>query len=84
MNGDIKSFNREILSKISQIFSQTKGHYLSENEFFKAINVTQINSDNKTYAVPVITKKKTTLPRHSQIDKHLSEYICKQLEIPKF
>ena len=32
----------------------------------------------------LITKKKTTLPRHSQIDKHLSESICKQLEIPKF
>jgi predicted RNA binding protein YcfA (HicA-like mRNA interferase family) len=31
-----------------------------------------------------ITKKKTTVPRHPQIDKLLSEAICKQLEIPKF
>jgi mRNA interferase HicA len=30
------------------------------------------------------TKKKTTIPRHSQIDKHLADTICKQLEIPKF
>ncbi|MBA2563516.1 MAG: type II toxin-antitoxin system HicA family toxin [Chitinophagaceae bacterium] len=30
------------------------------------------------------TQKKTTVPRHPQIDKNLSEAICKQLEIPKF
>lgn len=30
------------------------------------------------------TKKKTTIPRHPQIDKLLAEAICKQLEIPKF
>lgn len=30
------------------------------------------------------TKKKTTVPRQPQIDKHLTEAICKQLEIPKF
>lgn len=32
----------------------------------------------------IITKKKTTVPRHPQIDKFLAEAICKQLEIPKF
>jgi mRNA interferase HicA len=32
----------------------------------------------------ITAKKKTTVPRHPQIDKHLSEAICKQLEIPKF
>jgi predicted RNA binding protein YcfA (HicA-like mRNA interferase family) len=26
--------------------------------------------------------KKTTIPRHSQIDKNLCALICKQLEIP--
>jgi mRNA interferase HicA len=31
-----------------------------------------------------ITEKKTTVPRHPQIDKHLAEAICKQLEISKF
>ena len=30
------------------------------------------------------SKKKTTVPRHPQIDKQLTEAICKQLEIPKF
>ncbi len=30
-----------------------------------------------------ITKKKTTVPRHSQLDKLLCNLICKQLEIPK-
>ncbi len=29
------------------------------------------------------TKKKTTLPRHPQLDKRLCELICKQLEIAK-
>jgi mRNA interferase HicA len=29
------------------------------------------------------TKKKTTVPRHPQLDKKLCELICKQLEIPK-
>jgi len=29
------------------------------------------------------TKKKTTVPRHPQLDKHLCDLICKQLEIPK-
>jgi hypothetical protein len=28
-------------------------------------------------------KKKTTVPRHSQLDKNLCDLICKQLEIPK-
>lgn len=59
LNKDIQNFNRDILPQITQIFSTIKAHYLSENDFFKAINVTQINSDYKTYAVPVITKKKT-------------------------
>jgi hypothetical protein len=31
-----------------------------------------------------ITKKKTTVPRHTQIDKLLAKAICKQLEIPEF
>ena len=30
------------------------------------------------------TKKKTTLPRHPQLDKLLCDLICKQLEIAKF
>lgn len=30
-----------------------------------------------------ITKKKTTIPRHPQLDKNLCQLICKQLEIPK-
>ena len=30
-----------------------------------------------------ITKKKTTVPRHPQLDKNLCNAICKQLEIPK-
>ena len=30
-----------------------------------------------------ISGKKTTLPRHPQIDKNLSNLICKQLEIPE-
>lgn len=29
------------------------------------------------------TKKKTTIPRHPQLDKRLCELICKQLEIAK-
>ncbi len=29
------------------------------------------------------TKKKTTVPRHPFLDKHLCDLICKQLEIPK-
>lgn len=29
------------------------------------------------------TKKKTTIPRHPQLDKNLCNLICKQLEIPK-
>lgn len=29
------------------------------------------------------TKKKTTVPRHPQLDKHLCDLICKQLEISK-
>ncbi len=28
-----------------------------------------------------VTKKKTTIPRHPQLDKHLCDLICKQLEI---
>ncbi len=31
----------------------------------------------------IVTKKKTALPRHSTIDRHLGDRICKQLEIPK-
>jgi predicted RNA binding protein YcfA (HicA-like mRNA interferase family) len=30
-----------------------------------------------------LTKKKTTVPRHPKLDKHLCDLICKQLEIPK-
>ena len=30
-----------------------------------------------------VTKKKTTVPRHPKLDKHLADLICKQLEIPK-
>ncbi len=30
-----------------------------------------------------LTKKKTSVPRHSQLDKNLCNLICKQLEIPK-
>lgn len=30
-----------------------------------------------------VTKKKTTVPRHPQLDKHLCDLICKQLEIAK-
>lgn len=30
-----------------------------------------------------ITKKKTAIPRHPQLDKNLCDLICKQLEIPK-
>jgi hypothetical protein len=30
-----------------------------------------------------ITLKKTTVPRHPQLDKNLCNLICKQLEIPK-
>ncbi len=29
------------------------------------------------------TNKKTTIPRHPQLDKNLCNLICKQLEIPK-
>lgn len=29
------------------------------------------------------TRKKTTVPRHPKLDKHLCDLICKQLEIPK-
>ena len=29
------------------------------------------------------TKKKTTIPRHPNLDKNLCDLICKQLEIPK-
>jgi mRNA interferase HicA len=29
------------------------------------------------------TKKKTTVPGHPRLDKHLCDIICKQLEIPK-
>jgi predicted RNA binding protein YcfA (HicA-like mRNA interferase family) len=29
------------------------------------------------------TKKRTTVPRHPQLDKLLCDLICKQLEIPK-
>lgn len=29
------------------------------------------------------TKKKTTVPRHNQLEKFLCDTICKQLEIPK-
>lgn len=29
------------------------------------------------------TQKKTTVPRHPSLDKHLCDLICKQLEIPK-
>ena len=31
----------------------------------------------------ILTKKKTTIPRHPQLDKHLCDLICKQLEISK-
>jgi predicted RNA binding protein YcfA (HicA-like mRNA interferase family) len=30
-----------------------------------------------------LTGKKTTVPRHPQLDKFLCDLICKQLEIPK-
>lgn len=31
----------------------------------------------------IVTRKKTSLPRHSEIDRHLAALICKQLEIPR-
>ncbi len=32
----------------------------------------------------IVTKKKTSLPRHPKLDNRLCDLICKQLEIPKF
>ena len=33
--------------------------------------------------INTVTKVKTTLPRHSDIDEELADAICKQLGIPK-
>jgi len=30
-----------------------------------------------------VTKKRTTVPRHAEIDRNLAKLICKQLEITK-
>ena len=61
---------------------------VKRNEFIKHLenNNCQFHRHGSKHDVyqNVNTKKKTTIPRHPKIDKHLSEAICKQLEIPKF
>lgn len=32
--------------------------------------------------VNILNNKKTSIPRHKEIDNHLAKEICKQLEIP--
>ena len=56
---------------------------VKRNEFIKHLQNHNCQLHRHGSKHDLNTKKKTTLPRHSQIDKHLSESICKQLEIPK-
>ena len=60
---------------------------VKRNEFIKHLQKhnCQLHCNGSKHDVyqNINTKKKTTVPRHPQIDKYLSEAICKQLEIPK-
>jgi len=60
---------------------------IKRNEFLKHLNdhncfLSKYASKHDIFQNE-ITKKKTTIPRHPQLDKRLCELICKQLEIAK-
>lgn len=58
INNDVKKFNNELSGHIIYTFSNLKTEYVNENLFFAAINVSIDKSNAKTYAVPVISRKK--------------------------
>lgn len=59
LKNDVIGFNRDISSIVHNTFSTLKSQYLRDNDFFRAINVTQSDSSLETYAVPVINKQRT-------------------------
>ena len=57
INTDIQRFNLDLRSRVENSFREIKNQYLSENDFFRAINV-KINSDApKFYNVPIAQKR---------------------------
>ena len=57
INRDVAGWNQKLSGIIDTHFRNRKQHFLSENDFFSAINL-KINSDSNTnFSVPVVRKK---------------------------
>ncbi|KAA5544226.1 type II toxin-antitoxin system HicA family toxin [Adhaeribacter rhizoryzae] len=60
---------------------------MKRNKFIKHLNdnncILHRNGSKHDVFINILTKKKTTVPRHADVDDLLCDTICKQLSIPK-
>lgn len=70
VNKEIKRWNDNLSSFVNGVFSATKNKHLSENEFFKAINLNVNEETFQTFTAPTIKKK--VIPRPSVIGRSFS------------
>ena len=63
INPEVEKFNQSLKNKISSIFRQRKEECLSEDSFFKAINVKPKSVEEAKVIIPIIQKRVTPKPR---------------------
>jgi len=73
INKNAADFNRELPGVINRLFNSAKQKYLSENDFFAAINVKTNAATESVFTAPTIKKKIIPQPAVSKTKEYSSE-----------